>query len=70
MEKLTEERIAELEEKVVHLQEVLESWRQTGMPEKTLLILLNHYTGIPQRTIKQLMEGFDNLYEAYFVENS
>ena len=66
MDKLTETRLAELEEKVIKLQEVMQSWRDTGIPEKTLLVLLNHYTSVPQKTIKKIMDGFDDLYDYYF----
>lgn len=69
MDKLTEDRLAELEAKVFQLTEALQSWRDTGLPEKTILVLLNHYTEIPQKTIKKVMDGFDNLYEHYFVDN-
>ena len=47
IEKLTDEQIADLEEKVVKLVEVVQSWHQTGIPEKTILVLLSHYTWSP-----------------------
>lgn len=65
-EPLSEERIAKLEEQVLVLHDTLSSWRQAGMPEKTLLVLLSHYTKVPQRTIKLVLDGMDNLYEEYF----
>lgn len=68
MDKLTEERIAKLEEQVMVLHETLASWRQSGIPEKTLVILLSHYTKVPQGVVRRVMEGFDNLYEEYFAE--
>ena len=66
MNALDERRLGELEEKVSKLQAALQSWRDTGFPEKTILVLLSHYTGVPQRTIKKVMDGFDDLYDFYF----
>jgi hypothetical protein len=66
MDKLTGERIAKLEEQVMVLHDTLASWRQSGIPEKTLVILLSHYTKVPQGVIRRVIEGFDNLYEEYF----
>lgn len=68
MDKLTEERIAKLEEQVMVLHDTLASWRQSGIPEKTLVVLLSHYTKVPQRTIRRVIVGFDNLYEEYFKD--
>lgn len=68
MDKLTQERIAKLEEQVLVLHDTLASWRQSGIPEKTLVILLSHYTKVPQGVIRRVVEGFDNLYEEYFAE--
>lgn len=65
-EPLTQERIAKLEEQVLVLHDTLASWRQAGMPEKTLIVLLSHYTKVPQKTIKLVLDGMDNLYEEYF----
>jgi hypothetical protein len=69
MDKLTKERIAKLEEQVMVLHDTLASWRQSGIPEKTLVILLSHYTKVPQYVIRKVIVGFDNLYEEYFADD-
>lgn len=63
-----QQRIAALEEKVALLQHELNAWHQAGIPQRTLVILLAHYTKVPQRTIKLVLEGIENLYEEYFHE--
>jgi len=63
-----DEKLAALEEQVCQLQEAVNFWRQNGFPEKTILILLNHYTKVPQRTIRLVLEGIDALYDEYFAE--
>jgi len=65
---LTEQRIAKLEDQVKILHKTLASWRKAGIPEKTLVVLLSHYTKVPQGTIRRVIDGFDNLYEEYFTE--
>lgn len=67
---LTEERIAKLETQVKVLHKTLASWRKAGIPEKTLVVLLSHYTKVPQGTIRRVIDGFDNLYEEYFVDDN
>lgn len=67
--KLTEEQVALLTENVEKLQGVLDSWREVGIPRKTLVILLSHYTKVPQRTIRLVMEGMDALHDYYFTED-
>lgn len=66
---LTEERITKLEKQIKVLHTTLASWRKAGIPEKTLVVLLSHYTKVPQGTIRRVIEGFDNLYEEYFTED-
>ena len=66
--KLGEKQVAKLEEDITRLQIALRSWKDVGIPEKTLVILLNHYTKVPQRTIKLILEGMDALYDEYFTE--
>lgn len=62
-------KLAKLEEQVKTLQKTLASWKNAGIPEKTLVVLLSHYTKVPQRTIRLVMDGFDNLYDEYFKED-
>lgn len=66
--KLTEERVVALTKNVENLQAALDSWKEVGIPRKTLVILLSHYTKVPQRTIRLVMEGMDALHDYYFVE--
>tara|TARA_R110002126_G_C10472295_1_gene501201 strand:+ start:1664 stop:1885 length:222 start_codon:yes stop_codon:yes gene_type:complete len=68
-EPLTEQRIKKLESQIKTLHTTLASWRKAGIPEKTLVVLLSHYTKVPQGTIRRVIEGFDNLYEEYFTED-
>lgn len=68
MDPLTEKRIKKLETQIAVLNKTLASWRKAGIPEKTLVVLLSHYTKVPQGTIRRVIEGFDNLYEEYFTE--
>jgi hypothetical protein len=66
---LTEQRIEKLENQILVLHETLASWRQAGIPEKTLVVLLSHYTKVPQKTIKLVLEGMDALCDYYFTED-
>lgn len=66
--KLDEEKVVALTKNVERLNEALESWRNAGIPRRTLVILLSHYTKVPQRTIKLVMEGMDSLHDYYFTE--
>jgi hypothetical protein len=71
MSDFTEEqnaRLADIEESIGKLRSEMDFWRQTGIPEKTLLILLNHYTKVPQRTIRLVLEGMESLHEEYFEQ--
>ena len=67
--KLKQAEVEKLEESVEQLRETLESWQDAGIPRRTLVILLSHYTKVPQRTINQILEGMDALYEHYFTED-
>jgi hypothetical protein len=67
---LTEQRIEKLESQIKVLHKTLASWRKAGIPEKTLVVLLSHYTKVPQGTIRRVIDGFDNLYEEYFVDDN
>ncbi len=62
-------RLAKLEEQIKLLRKTLASWRRAGIPDKTLVILLSHYTKVPQGTIRRVIDGFDNLHEEYFTED-
>ena len=52
----------ELEAKVTRLQKVIDLWSEVGFPRKTIIVLLAHYTKLPQRQINLVLEGIDALY--------
>jgi hypothetical protein len=62
-------QLAQLERQIKTLQKTLASWRKAGIPDKTLVVLLSHYTKVPQGTIRRVIDGFDNLHETYFTED-
>ena len=62
-------QVAKLEGQIKTLQKTLASWKRAGIPEKTLVVLLSHYTKVPQGTVRRVIEGFDDLYEVYFTED-
>jgi len=62
-------QIEKLKTQAKALQKTLASWKKAGIPEKTLVVLLSHYTKVPQGTIRLVLDGFDNLYEEYFTED-
>ena len=64
-----ESQLVKLELQIKTLQKTLASWRRAGIPDKTLVVLLSHYTKVPQGTIRRVIDGFDNLYETYFTED-
>ena len=66
---LKAEEVLKLEENVEQLRKTLDSWQKAGIPRRTLIILLSHYTKVPQKTIKLILEGMDALYEYYFTED-
>ncbi|KPL28075.1 MAG: hypothetical protein AMJ72_05385 [Acidithiobacillales bacterium SM1_46] len=66
---LNQKQIDALAESISKLQETLDSWVDAGIPRRTLIILLSHYTKVPQRTIRVVMEGMDALYDYYFTED-
>ena len=68
VKKLKEAEVETLVRNVENLEAALESWREAGIPRNTLVVLLNHYTKVPQRTIRLVMEGMDALHEEYFTE--
>jgi len=62
-----EEEFTALSEQIVALQEEIQNWQAAGVPRKTLVVLLSHLTKVPQRTIKLVLGGIDDLYEEYFA---
>ena len=66
---INEEKVAELAAQVKLLQDSVDMWAEAGIPRHTIVVLLHHYTKIPQRTIKRVLEGIDNLHDYYFTED-
>jgi len=33
------------------------------------VLLVSHYSKVPQGTVRRVIEGFDNLHETYFTED-
>jgi hypothetical protein len=62
-------QVAKLEGQIKTLQKTLASWRRAGIPDKTLVLLVSHYSKVPQGTVRRVIEGFDNLHETYFTED-
>ena len=58
-----------LEQQIIKLREELANWQEIGVPRHTMVVLLQHYTKVPQRTIRSVLEGLDVLYEEYFEED-
>ena len=66
----------ELKEKVEALRADCEALRtavdimlDAGAKEKTVLVLLSHHTKLPQKTIKQVIDGMHDLEAEYFGED-
>lgn len=51
------------------LQLAVKELTDSGMKEKTVLILLKHHTGLPQRTIKAVLDGIESLEAEYFGDS-
>ena len=62
-----EEQAEQLRAQVETLQATVAHWQAAGLPRRTLVILLAHYTKVSQRTIKQVLEGIDALVDEYFT---
>ena len=62
------DRIDELREAVVDIQAKLKMYQYEGFPEKTLLILLQHSTKLPMKTIKAVLDGLESLYDDYLTD--
>jgi len=63
---ILQQQVDKLRDDVQKVQASIKQIRTSGMKEKTVLVLLAHHTGLPQATIKKVMEGMETLEEAYF----
>lgn len=64
------EVIIKTELQLVKIQEAFSVWKDAGLPEHTIIILLQHSTKVPQKTIKKIFEGIDSLYADYFEDDN
>jgi 2-phospho-L-lactate guanylyltransferase (CobY/MobA/RfbA family) len=48
------------------LQSAINTILDSGMREKTILVLMQHYTKLPQKTIKTVMDGLHDIEIEYF----
>lgn len=49
------------------IQNGFEVWQRAGFPEKTLLVLLAHSTGLAQKTCRTVLAGMSTLHDDYFA---
>lgn len=60
------QHVDELRAELSSIREALNNIQESGMRQKTVLVLMNHYTGIPQNKIKKVMDGLIDLEDYYF----
>ena len=68
-EKTIEEKVTELRANLIAIQDAFEKIIDSGMKEKTVLILMSHYTKLPQYKIKTIIDGLHDLELEYFGED-
>ena len=61
-----EENIESLRQEVRAVADKADALVSGGMRFKTVLMLLSHHTGLPQKTIRKVIESIDEIDEAYF----
>lgn len=64
-----ESKIAELKKDCESLRLSINKMLSSGAREKTILVLMSHYTGLPQKTIKTVMDGLHDIELEYFDED-
>lgn len=70
MPKPTEAReaVEALRADIEAIQRQVAALREGGVREKTLLILLSHFTGLPQRKVRAVLDGIEGIIPEYFEE--
>ena len=63
---MANEKVEELRKQLTLLNEAVKDINDSGMKEKTVLVLLAHYTKLPQKTIIIVLNAIENLEEEYF----
>lgn len=62
------ESIIRLREDIYKLQAQVDKLKNSGLNYETIVILLCHSTKLPQKTVRQVLEGLNELPEKYFHE--
>jgi len=62
------ESIVLMREDLYKLQGAVQQLQDSGLRYRTILILLKHYTGLPQKTIQKVLNGLKDIPEVYFEE--
>lgn len=62
------ESIVKMREDVVDLQNVVNNLQNSGLRYETILILLQHHTKLPKKTITAVLNGLVALPKKYFSE--
>ena len=60
--------VQELRELVQNLRAAVTRLEEAGLKRKTVVVLMAHHTKLPQKTIVQVIDGFETLEEEYFSE--
>lgn len=60
--------VEQLKQDCKELRESVNQVLDAGAREKTILILMSHYTKLPQKTIKTVMDGLHDLELEYFEQ--
>jgi len=60
------ENIQKLRDQIIDLHNAVIELTNSGAKEKTIIILLSHYTKLPQGTVKKLLSAITEIEEEYF----
>jgi hypothetical protein len=60
------ESILRLHRDITQLQEVVEGLQASGLQYETILILMQHHTKLPKKTIIQVLDGLKEIPNRYF----
>ena len=64
------ESIVKMREDVAKLQSVVNGLQDSGLRFETLLILMQHHTKLPKKTIVAVLNGLVEIPEKYFKEET
>lgn len=60
------ESIILMREDLYKLQECVDRMKESGMQEKTIILLMHDHTRIPKKTIKKVLDGLTEIPLKYF----